>query len=206
MRRVLERLLDAGARSCLDFACGTGRILQVAESYFEETAGVDVSETMLDKARICCKRSVLHKLDITRAPLGAKFDVVTAFRFFLNAEQALRHDALDAIRGALVDRGVLVSNIHVNSKSTLGYAYRLRNYINRQNLGLTEGLPQHKALLESHGFEVEDVFWYSFLPRTGWWLPWIPKYFMQPVEYLCNALPFVPNDCAQSFLVVSRKG
>jgi hypothetical protein len=44
----------------------------------------------------------LHQIDMTRQSLGDTFDVATAFRFFLNAEQALRLEAPEAIRSALL--------------------------------------------------------------------------------------------------------
>ena len=66
--------------------------------------GVDVSEAML--ARACCPGNVrLQHIDMTRHFLGETFDVVTAFRFFLNAEPLLREQALQAIRNHLTEGG-----------------------------------------------------------------------------------------------------
>ena len=67
----------------------------------------------------------LQQIDITRQSLGDTFDVVTAFRFFLNAEQQLRREVLEAIRKHLKPDGRLVCNIQMNATSAMGVASRV---------------------------------------------------------------------------------
>src|SRR5439155_4117572 len=54
-RPLIERLLraraEAGAESVVDFACGTGRVTEVAVPLFRTVIGVDVAPEMLAAAR-----------------------------------------------------------------------------------------------------------------------------------------------------------
>jgi SAM-dependent methyltransferase len=122
------RELGGPQKKCLDFACGTGRITAIAADHFAEVVGVDVSALMLASAH-GADNVRLHQIDITRQSLGETFDVVTAFRFFLNAEQQLRREALDAVRKHLKKDGRLVCNIQMNATSPCGVASRIANQI-----------------------------------------------------------------------------
>lgn len=102
----------------VDFAGGTGRIASALEPFCRAQIVLDVSERMLAvarrhlrKARIVCAdfRDVGRRLV---PPDGA--DLVTAFRFFPNAQPALRDDAMAFIAGILRPRGHLVCNNHRN--------------------------------------------------------------------------------------------
>jgi len=198
-----ERVL-CGARSLLDFACGTGRILQLAERHFPITWGVDVSEPMLEIARRRCERSILLRSDLTVDALDGRFDVVTVFRFFVGAEPALRSAALRAIAAVLAPGGALVANVHVNRSSPLGIAYRITNRLAPGRDTETVGWPEFRLLLEQHGFFVRAVHWYSYLPRTGPWLPRLPVYLMEPIERLCRRMPRMVERMAQCFVVVAE--
>ena len=46
------RPLGGAERTSLDFACGTGRIAEVAAMFFGSVVGVDVSEAMLSAASV----------------------------------------------------------------------------------------------------------------------------------------------------------
>ncbi len=198
-----ERLRGEGRRSLLDFACGTGRVTNVAESFFPRVVGVDVSSAMLGQARAVCRTAELIHRDITVTPLGEQFDVATAFRFFLNAEAALRSEALHAIRGALRPGGVLVANVHVNSTSPLGLAYRLRNRLHGRQAN-TLGYPEMRRMLVEVGFEVEQVLRYSALPRLGWFFPPGSRPLMSAFEAVLGAMPASLQGYAQSFLIQAR--
>lgn len=205
LEKVFSKIKDSGAKRYLDFACGTGRILSVGEKYFDETTGVDISGAMLKIAQKNCKKSLLIERDITKEPLVGTFDVITSFRFFLNAEKSLADIILDRLKENLSNDGVLVVNIHVNKSSPLGYAYRFRNALKGNKIANTMGYSEFKIDLENHGFSVEEVVWYSHLPRTGWYLEWVPKYLMIPVEKVFNKLFFLPKKMSQSFLLVCKK-
>ena len=160
---------------------------------------------MLEEAQKRVRSATLIQQDITKVRLDQSFDVCTAFRFFLNAQHELRCNALSAIREHLTENGVLVANIHVNSRSILGVAYRARNRIARRTIANTESFENFQSLLHEYGFSVEDVIWYSYLPRVGWWFSNAAKYALMPVEKAASRLPFVPESVAQSFIVIARR-
>ena len=103
----------------LDFACGTGRILGYLSPYCRSAVGVDISASMLDVARGNETRAEIMEADITRDDILGKreFDLITAFRFFPNAEFELRKEALGALARHLSGEGVLVFNNHKNAGS-----------------------------------------------------------------------------------------
>lgn len=205
--RILRRLHDRGARSLLDFACGTGRILELGESIFDDTWGVDVSASMQQLARERCPRSTLRLQDITEEPLPRRFDVVTAFRFFLNAEEPLRRRVVRAIEAQLEPGGVLVANVHVNSTSPLGWFYRARNHLRSGPRAKTHSLSGLGATIETQGLRVLEVLRYGYLPRPGPLLPGLVGRLVEPVERVCAATSWVPESLAQSFLVIcGREG
>ena len=141
---------------------------QFWKKYFPSVLGVDVSETMLEQARKNCSQASFLQQDITLHPLESSFDVITAFRFFLNAQPELRRSALVAMHNVLRDDGRIILNIHVNRSSILGMAYRLRNRLKGEVVAHTCSYEEIEEYLNEAGFAIEDEFWYSYLPRTGW--------------------------------------
>jgi len=131
-------------------------------------------------------------------------DVATAFRFFLNAEDQLRTEALKAIHRQLNDSGRLVCNIHMNSTSPVGVACRLINWLLGRTIRNTLSTARFEELLTSSGFIAETVIPYGYLPRPGRLLPGLCEALILPVEKASNALGF-PGRLAQHFLVVARK-
>lgn len=201
---VLKQEYNKGARSCLDFACGTGRILHVAEGVFSETTGVDVSESMVSLASERCQRSEIITQDITSAPLKKQFDVITAFRFFLNAEPELQKSVLSAIHENLAENGCLIANVHVNQSSILGRIYHLRNTMLRRTVANTLGFEEFRQILRDNKFQVEEVYWYSYWPRTGWKMERLAKWMLPATDKLWNQIKLLPRGLAQSFMVVCR--
>ncbi|MFB9265024.1 class I SAM-dependent methyltransferase [Bradyrhizobium erythrophlei] len=197
------RPLGGPKRTVLDFACGTGRITRVAAMFFGSVVGVDVSKAMLVAAPVPDDVTLIC-IDITKAPLGQAFDVVTAFRFFLNAEDTLRRDALRAIYRHLRERGTLVCNIHLNATSPMGLASRVMSWLNPARRRKTLTFNQFSKILTEEGFEIVATTPYGFLPRPGRFLPRLCEALLVPFENGCRKLN-VPGRFAENFLVVSRK-
>lgn len=190
-------------RKCLDFACGTGRIAGVAAEFFQQVVGVDVSPAMIQCASVP-KNVSLRIVDITNDDIPETFDVATAFRFFLNAEDALRRDALLGIRRHLRDGGHLVCNIHMNAASPAGLIYRRGKALFGERAQNTLGLEAFCAYLRDAGFVVEEVRYYGYLPRLGPLLNGMCQRLVAPAERLCRALA-VPGRFAQNFVVIARR-
>ena len=204
LRSLFSELKDRDKIRYLDFACGTGRILSVAEEFFGDTTGVDISDEMLRVAAQSCTKSKLVRQDITRSPLKVEYDVISAFRFFLNAEPALSDEVLSALHKILCKKnGILVINIHVNKSSPLGVIYELRNLISGKKLANTKKYSEFEEVLERNGFFVEKVHWYSFLPRIGWKFARASKYLMVPFEKFFKLFPFC-STFSQCYLIKCR--
>jgi SAM-dependent methyltransferase len=112
---------------------------------------------MLAEARRHVRTARLFEVDLTRDspwPAGS-FDLVTAFRFFPNAEPDLRAEALAAIRRLLGPGGRLVFNNHEHLGSLRN---RLKRLLRRPNprRGMTH--ESAMALAAGFGFEVERVY------------------------------------------------
>jgi SAM-dependent methyltransferase len=125
---------------------------------------------MLAAARRRCQRSSLVHGDLlTENPLGArKFEIVTAFRFFVNVEPELRRPALRALRNHLAADGVLIANVHGNSRSLrhLSVAIRRRwpSRATEPDMLNEMSAADFKALCDDAGLVVQEVHGYGMCP------------------------------------------
>ncbi|MDP1725485.1 MAG: class I SAM-dependent methyltransferase [Bacteroidota bacterium] len=111
----------------LDFACGTGRIVSLVEAFVEESNGIDISQSMLDRAAQKTKHTNLIQGDITKDVniIKGKYDLITTFRFVLNANPELREEALGILSEKLQSRDSwLIFNMHTNK-----YSYAFLSYL-----------------------------------------------------------------------------
>jgi SAM-dependent methyltransferase len=132
----------------LDFACGTGRMLSALAPFFQEVIGVDVSESMVSAARLKVEKAAFHIVDLTTQDISmGQFDLITAFRFFGNAEPTLRREALRVLRSKLRDDGLLVLNNHRNPSA-------LREKLSGSANGMDLTLRALTLLLTETGFRM----------------------------------------------------
>ena len=111
----------------LDFACGTGRVVSALEDHVDESFGIDISPSMLDRAAQKTKRTTLTQGDITQDEkiINGKYDYITTFRFVLNANPELREEALEILSKKLKSSDSwLVFNMHTNK-----YSYAFASYL-----------------------------------------------------------------------------
>ena len=98
LRSVVPKLFPDGVPRYLDFACGTGRVTSVVEQLAQDSNGLDIPDSMLVEARQKCSKTTFISGDIIRESLDiAPVDLVTAFRFFGNAEDELRNSVLSKL-------------------------------------------------------------------------------------------------------------
>lgn len=163
--RILIRFLPSRSLRHLDFACGTGRILSYLRQKVTQCVGIDVSESMLDIARDELKDCSLICADITKDGVlnDQKFDLVTAFRFFPNAQDALRNEAMAALARRLDDDGVLVFNNHKNRSSLI---YRLGRVLRRGNDRRDMSIREAESLARQAGLEVIATYHVGAFPST----------------------------------------
>ena len=158
VRRIVKQV-PKGAGRCLDFACGSGRILRAVAPEFREVVAVDVSEKMVEEARRKTPTAAFHIADITRQELAlGEFDLITAFRFFGNAEDPLRREVLRKLRELSAEGGCLLINNHRNPASFLT---RLSGHV----AGMDLTYPKLEGLLAESGFRIASVW-----PIGAWML------------------------------------
>lgn len=178
-RPVLEKIVREFAATrttpvrLLDFACGTGRVISALEPLVAEAHGVDISPNMVALARPKCRRAELRVGDILAEPalLTGPYDVITAFRFLLNVEPALRRRALRRLREVLCEPdGRLLVNVHGNSHSLRHPAIlwrRRRERAHPTGVMLNEMSPaESRALLRDSGFQIVQELGFGMLPPT----------------------------------------
>ncbi len=179
-KKILEYIVEKHTKGgrYLDFACGTGRILTTLEDKFDEPIGVDISETMLEQAKKKAKKSkfILGDATLNDNVVEGKFDCISSFRFFLNAQDELRHKALKMIHNKLRnDESIFIFNIHGNKYSSRWFLVlfdRIFN-ISKQN---QMSLKEIKNMIEPHGLEIVEYYgvgfiykvFYKFMPKTLW--------------------------------------
>jgi SAM-dependent methyltransferase len=129
-----------------------------------DATGVDISPDMLEIATDRCPTAHLVQGDVT-ADAGlvrGPFDVATAFRFFLNAEPALRVDVVRWLQQVVRPGGRLVANFHLNPTSLRGAYTRFR--LRGDDAMPTMSIGQATDLLRAGGFEPLSVHGYDVLP------------------------------------------
>ena len=162
--RVERRFLAGRSLRHLDFACGTGRVLAHFAPKAAVSVGVDVSPSMLAVARKEAPGSELIEADLTANDVlgGRAFDLITAFRFFPNAQPDLRVQVIRVLVDHLDAGGLLVFNNHKNLSSL---RYRLARLIRR---GGREGMGpgEVRGLIDGAGLEIVRTFGYGFTPAS----------------------------------------
>ena len=169
LTRIQQKYLKGRDYRYLDFACGTGRILAHMEGFARESTGVDVSTEMLGECRKRVIRSTVVEADITRDHpfAGRRFDLITAFRFFLNAEQPLREEVIKELALLLSDKGCLVFNNHMNRHSLIGTALRIYGVLRRRKIR-TWTLKEIRSLVDGAGLEIVEVCHTGVIPGFEW--------------------------------------
>jgi SAM-dependent methyltransferase len=162
---VLQRYLAKRHVEALDFACGTARIAAFLESRGASGVGVDISAAMLAFGRHKVCRFELLEGDLTREDvLGERrFDLVTAFRFFPNAEPALRREALHVIIRHMAPGACLVFNNHLNRSSL---QHRLLRLFRSPAAQLSMAQEEVDGLLAEGGLRVVREYAIGLFPAT----------------------------------------
>jgi len=171
MEIVRQYRMERGqAPALLDFGCGTGRVLSSLEGLAATADGIDISPLMVEVAREKCKKANLIAGDIVTHPhlLQGKYDVITIFRFLLNAEPIIRRWVLLRLRDIIHPAGELIVNVHGNSRSARhpGIVWtRWRNRHQSKSQVLNELSPvEVDNLLHECGFKVVRRIGFGILP------------------------------------------
>jgi SAM-dependent methyltransferase len=217
-KSVLERIfseIGSTDKTAMDFACGSGRWTQFIEKCFKKTTGVDISEQMVQLARPKCSEADFIVTDITSNEVdgkleGRQFDVITAFRFYKNAQHQLRQEVTSKLPKYLKPGGLFIFDLHLNSYSIMGImaslirTLRLHRVLGTGNLTVrTISMRTIRKLFENTPFEIIDYYGMGILPgRTN--------YTILPYKQLCTLEKFFTNrkllrNYAYNILVIARK-
>jgi Predicted methyltransferase (contains TPR repeat) len=198
---VVDRWLGTRPIRHLDFACGTGRIAATLQAQVASTTGVDMSPEMLTVAKDRLPQAELVSGDIVADPsiLHGRYDLITAFRFFLNAGKPLRNDVLGVLRGALADDGILLFNVHSNAWSLRAVSVLIRRLVLHQDWWNQLSYPTVRNELRDRGFEVVELHGYNYLTSKGYrllptaWVLGLERTLsrLQPLRYVAVDLLFV---------------
>jgi SAM-dependent methyltransferase len=152
--QILDRRFPQGVERYLDFACGTARITRFLARRAREATGVDISPTMLEVARQKAPHIRFEQADLTREdrPDLTGFDLISAFRFFGNAEHGLRQQVLATIHRRLKPGGMLLFNNHRNPNSMMNRFHRLTGGALEQDFTHAK----MDRLLHEQGFEIVE--------------------------------------------------
>ena len=105
---ALIRRFDRGLRA-LDFGCGTGRSTRFLKNLGLRVVGADVSQAMLDQARVLDPSGDYHLVgdNIACEFAPGSFDVILAAFTFDNMPTEAKADALNALQTLLASNGCL---------------------------------------------------------------------------------------------------
>jgi predicted TPR repeat methyltransferase len=181
------RLRHRESLRMLDFACGTGRILQLFENQVDSAVGIDISESMLEVAKSHLQKTELLQADLTRESVLAerRFELITAFRFFPNAEPSLREEVMQKLVSLLAKDGILVLNNHLRCS---GSKLRLRRAIRRfkkkdkdKDLHCMSDA-EVEALAERFGLSIVETHSLAVLPVLKEKRPILPRSLISGIE------------------------
>ena len=153
-------------RSALDFAAGTGRISVFLSQRFDRVLALDISQAMLElvPTKDATIEPVCADFRLNPEAVAGPFDVVTAFRFFPNAQPDLRVSALDFIASRVRIGGLFIVNNHQNASSFLFRIGRLLKKTWANSALENEGLIRE---VEQHGFQLEEAVGMGVLPGSA---------------------------------------
>jgi ubiquinone/menaquinone biosynthesis C-methylase UbiE len=153
--RIVGNLFKDSIPRYLDFACGTGRITSHIAPKAGKSYGVDLSPSMQEVAREKCPDTEFILQDITTKPLEVEpVDLVTAFRFFGNAQDELRKQALAALNPLVKPGGYLVFSNHRNPWSIHNLLLRMTG----NEIDVDLSYKKVSNLLNEAGFKIKRTY------------------------------------------------
>jgi len=154
----------------LDFAAGTGRVIEFMEDKVDSAVGIEISPAMIERANQKLTRGRMICIDITADDAGieGRYDLITAFRFVLNAEPNLRQSGINALAKRLKDDdSILIFNNHGNLLSYKLllwplFRFRSRGSVGRSPSGYMTNREAHRIARRA-GLEITKTMGYGFL-------------------------------------------
>jgi len=162
----------------------------------------DVSETMVAEAKQKSANTEFFITDLTSSQTPVTdVDLITAFRFFGNAEQELRQSVLNALSGIVKPGGYLIINNHRNPGSLHHRLLRLKGETSTLDLSHAN----LENLLQSNGFEIEKkigvgLWVYRHALRRNTATSGSPLRYLEPLSRINFLAPYCPD-----YVVIAKK-
>jgi ubiquinone/menaquinone biosynthesis C-methylase UbiE len=171
-KKILDKfLLNKHNLDYLDFAGGTGRITNYLQNKCNKKYLIDASEKMINYAKKTLPNVNFINEDFNRINnFSVKFDLITAFRFFPNAEPHLRDEAMAFISQHLKSDGLLIFNNHKNFWSVPFFLKRLT--MRSDGFGMTH--KEVSQLVKKHDLHIVDYYSSGLVFETekSMFIPW----------------------------------
>jgi SAM-dependent methyltransferase len=153
-QRDAERILEAAAvhslprrfGSALDFGCGVGRVTRALAARFDEVAGVDISATMIDRARTVTSsfgncRFVVGAAPALRALPAQHYDLVVSILVLQHLPSAREAElTVTMLAGRVAPGGALIVQVPRQLPLRRRLQSRRRAYALLRNLGVAPRL------------------------------------------------------------------
>ena len=212
VRSLLQeiRQQDPTARH-FDFACGTGRLTQLAEEVFAQVDALDISPAMVDGARAVCRKARFAVGDILKHPdlcLGP-YASVTTFRLILNLDPPLRVPILAQLGQRLKPGGKLIFNVHGNRHSLrqpviLWKRWRRRHDPSKSGQMLNDmSRTEVEECLATAGFRIEQIYGTGILPPTVY--RWPLSFVWRGIDFWLSGLSWLKHFSIDLIFVCKRK-
>ncbi len=204
--QIINKYFTLPVEAHLDFACGTGRILNLLSRFTTTTTGVDVSESMTQLA-LKNKRSdniTIKIADITKEDVleESKFNLITAFRFFPHAEKQLRDEVMGKLICHMNDESILVFNNHANLKSFRNLIVKIITFGEKGNWGYP--FKEMVDLIDKHDLELIDYQGIGLIPFFENCPNFICK-LLTKLELLFTRFKFFRKHCENIILICRKK-
>jgi SAM-dependent methyltransferase len=218
LRDLFRRLRSSDPNTAyLDFACGTGRILEVFKDLIRTKVGVDTSAGQLAAAHERVPDAELIHGNLVENPellAGRRFSLVTSFRLLLNLEPENRVPILRALREVLTADGYLIIDNHMNRYSILGmtalFTHKVLRVPRKPNVppgrrGIISTMTEShmRAALSAAGLQVEEVHRIFLLPGHRR-LQLLPTRWLVAAEAFLSRVPAV-NRLSKNQIYVCRR-
>jgi SAM-dependent methyltransferase len=206
LRRLVRDAFPTQRPTQHDFACGTGRAVELLHGLVRDAHGYDTSPQMLARAAENGHHAHWHQIEeagpVPEPEPVAGTSIVTVFRLLLNVPDSVRDRSVEFAARALptYTSGLLVVQNHGSSRS-LRHLRARRNVANPWFSELSD--EQVTDIFEHHGFSLVARRGFAIFPK-GWYAPRLTRPVVRAIDdLLCASRIF--DRFAVDVLYVARR-
>lgn len=194
----------------LDFACGTGRILNFLKKNVKSQTGIDTAKEMIKEAKNKVNAKFYIGNILENQITKEKFDLITSFRLFLNLNKQYREPILKELKSYLDEEGLLVVNNHMNRYSVLGFYFFILNKILKKPIKRDGGKIintmsecEFRNHLKKSGYKIKKTYRFGLFPgRINFII--LPEKYLFPIELFISKIPIINLFCKDQIYVCEK--